>query len=273
MCAPQPGGTNYAVFLRDAESKFHAWCLEVLRPERERRMNNLQLVSRGWTFPAFIHGLFKVERSLLEYQLRAQIGFYSKLAHERPNADMLSKPRLDKYKQRLMMSADCAISALRDNVQRRAVAAGEGKFQREPVEDALGIEHDGLEWLVFVPNASLGGDRKYIRLQAELLDVVNAELKVLEADGRAKALHSRPIPKAQGSLSKFPNRSSWLKNMLRERGWNKHDLGRNGGPDYKTTQKILDELPVREDVLIKVAAGLSAPGKVSKVEVIDIPND
>jgi hypothetical protein len=67
----------------------------------------------------------------------------------------------------------------------------------------------------------------------------------------------------------FPARAAWLKDRLRERSWNKHDLSSHGGPDHKTVQKILDGLSVREDVLEKVAKGLSM--KNAEVNVLDIP--
>ena len=69
----------------------------------------------------------------------------------------------------------------------------------------------------------------------------------------------------------FPNRASWLKDKLRERSWNKHDLCRHGGPDHKTGQKLFDGGAVREDVLGKVAEALSKNN--GRVTVLDIPRD
>jgi hypothetical protein len=62
---------------------------------------------------------------------------------------------------------------------------------------------------------------------------------------------------------------SWLHYRLHERSWNKHDVSRQCGPDHKTVQKILDGLPVREDVLEKLAKALSQ--KKATVETADIP--
>jgi hypothetical protein len=79
-----------------------------------------------------------------------------------------------------------------------------------------------------------------------------------------------------GPNLRYPARASWLKARLRERSWNKHDLSRHAGPDHKTTQKILDGFSVREDVLQKVADGLSkyrGKANLPKVEVTDIPQD
>jgi len=70
-------------------------------------------------------------------------------------------------------------------------------------------------------------------------------------------------------IPQFPNRALWLKDRFHERSWNKHDLWKQGGPHHKTVQKILDGLPVREDVLEKVATALST--KYQKVTAVDIP--
>ena len=74
----------------------------------------------------------------------------------------------------------------------------------------------------------------------------------------------------------FPKRATWLKDRLHERSWNKNDLSRQGGPDRKTVQKILDGQRIREDVLEKVATALcKAPTskKLPTVTLLDIPQD
>jgi hypothetical protein len=74
----------------------------------------------------------------------------------------------------------------------------------------------------------------------------------------------------------MPNRASWLKERLRERGWNKHDVFRQRGPHHKTVQKILDGKHVREDVLDKLANALSNVSdskKLPNVTLLDIPQD
>jgi len=76
-----------------------------------------------------------------------------------------------------------------------------------------------------------------------------------------------------GAEAQFPNRAKWLQDRLRERAWNKHDLARRGGADHKTVQKILDGFPVREEVLQKIADGLSDHRGAARVNVLDIPQD
>lgn len=80
------------------------------------------------------------------------------------------------------------------------------------------------------------------------------------------------------SVQQCPRRAEWLYTRLAERGWTKHDLQRNNGPDHKTTQKILDGHSVQDGVLWKVILGLSAAttrrGRdLPTLELSDIPND
>ena len=56
----------------------------------------------------------------------------------------------------------------------------------------------------------------------------------------------------------FPNRALWLQDRLTERRWDKHDLQRAHGPHHKTTQKILNGLPIQDGVLRKVIIGLQS---------------
>ena len=60
------------------------------------------------------------------------------------------------------------------------------------------------------------------------------------------------------SATAFPNRALWLKAKLAERDWSKHDLQRHGGPEHRTTQKILGGYEVQEDILRKVIGSLSS---------------
>jgi hypothetical protein len=76
---------------------------------------------------------------------------------------------------------------------------------------------------------------------------------------------------AAKAVSQHPKRAAWLSERLQERSWNKHDPLRQGGPDPKTVQKILNGFAVRPDVLEKLAKALGQ--KHSKVNVLDIPQD
>jgi hypothetical protein len=99
------------------------------------------------------------------------------------------------------------------------------------------------------------------------------ETRALEKSEKAPVAPRPTTPKGRPSQGEeFLNRAKWLADRLRERGWDKNDLSRQRGPDRKTVQKILDGLPVREDVLEKVAVALASKCG-GQVELIEIPND
>jgi hypothetical protein len=57
--------------------------------------------------------------------------------------------------------------------------------------------------------------------------------------------------------SMFPKRASWVKERLRERGWDHNDPHRFSGPDRKTMLKILEGMAVKEDTLDKLVTSLN----------------
>jgi hypothetical protein len=61
--------------------------------------------------------------------------------------------------------------------------------------------------------------------------------------------------------AQYPKRAAWLENELALREWNVHDLQAQGGPDWKTSRKILDGLSVSRVVLEKTASALSKKKK------------
>jgi hypothetical protein len=72
-------------------------------------------------------------------------------------------------------------------------------------------------------------------------------------------------------LSKrFQKRAQWLRQALESRRWTVQDFERFGGPNAKTTRKMLDGESVRETVLERVVQGLSMKDRVTRS---DIPND
>lgn len=73
------------------------------------------------------------------------------------------------------------------------------------------------------------------------------------------------------SAPSFPLRGAWFADRLYERGWDKHELERRRGPAHKTTQKVLDGLAVRTDVLGRIAEALSTAPKFAKVTTADFP--
>ena len=84
-----------------------------------------------------------------------------------------------------------------------------------------------------------------------------------------KPRKSRWLPQ-EARRARYPARAAWLQARLDERGWDKHDLAHFGGPNHRTTEKVLAGLAVPEDVLPKIAEGLSASG--AKVNLTEIPS-
>ena len=164
MNPPDISKADFSALLELAESRFDAWHRRELRPERDRRLSELQkqnLTSGGRAVFAM-----RTYRALLEREVRERIGFYSAVAHESGNPEMLSKPRLEEYRDLIMISVKHAIGALMDQIERDATAAGD------------------------ILKSVLPDQHRYVQLRAEILDVVNAELRVLEAEwklaGRAE---------------------------------------------------------------------------------------
>ena len=69
----------------------------------------------------------------------------------------------------------------------------------------------------------------------------------------------------------YPKRAAWFQNELALREWSVHTLQAQGGPNWKTSRRILDGLSVTRSVLEKAAAALST-GK-RQVHVRDIPQE
>jgi hypothetical protein len=72
-------------------------------------------------------------------------------------------------------------------------------------------------------------------------------------------------------LAPSSKRAAWLEAELALREWNVHDLQAQGGPDWKTSRKILDGISVSRVVLEKTAAALSK--KKRQVSFRDIPQE
>jgi hypothetical protein len=116
--------------------------------------------------------------------------------------------------------------------------------------------------------------REKQRIAAGADDTNSSEITPVVAESAGRQIRRHPEVGQTKDEDRFPDRAAWLKERLRERSWNKHDVSRQGGPDRKTVQKILDGRHVREDVLEKLAKALSnAPvwKKLPAVNPLDIP--
>jgi hypothetical protein len=73
---------------------------------------------------------------------------------------------------------------------------------------------------------------------------------------------------------RYPNRATWLRARLDERGWTPRDLQEAGGPEHRTTTgKILEGEAVQRRVLKSLARGLSEHKDFPPVRRQDIPNE
>jgi hypothetical protein len=86
-------------------------------------------------------------------------------------------------------------------------------------------------------------------------------------DTRTDLFHS----KTSQAAPPHPKRAVWLEAELALRAWSVHDLQAQGGPDWKTSRKILNGLSVSRTTLEKTVAALSK--KRQKVRFGDIPPD
>jgi hypothetical protein len=107
-----------------------------------------------------------------------------------------------------------------------------------------------------------------VKLGASILSV---PAKAAREKHPAKLTRAATPNKGRKPEPRFPNRASWLARCLYDRGWNKHDLARQGGPDHKTTQKVLEGKKIREDALVKIAGALSK--KLTQMRMADIPQN
>jgi hypothetical protein len=68
---------------------------------------------------------------------------------------------------------------------------------------------------------------------------------------------------------RYPLRAAWFEAELAQRQWTVHDLQVQGGPNWKTSRKVLNGEEVRDIVLDKIAMALSK--KKSQVLSSKIP--
>ncbi|MBI1789595.1 MAG: hypothetical protein HYR60_18840 [Acidobacteria bacterium] len=133
------------------------WLLS-LRDERHRKHNEiagLRLSSLGRA----IHWR-RICQEFLERDVRERIAIYKRVADEKRCPEMLSKAHLDRLRERIMTTVHTTCGAFRDQIERDCRVAG----------DANPLQIDAsVQRIPFIESA--------------ILDVVNAELRVLQAEG------------------------------------------------------------------------------------------
>jgi hypothetical protein len=73
------------------------------------------------------------------------------------------------------------------------------------------------------------------------------------------------------SAMSYPNRAAWFQCELDRRDWSVHDLRQWHGPDWRTSRRVLQGLPVKSTVLGKIVRALSEKGE--RVSLRDVPHD
>src|SRR5690349_18675529 len=89
MSESHPNDEHYAALLELAESEFRRWQQKELRTERNRRTKKLEREQRNATVAGRAIFLLRLEREILEKECRQRIAFYLRVAHRKPNFEML----------------------------------------------------------------------------------------------------------------------------------------------------------------------------------------
>lgn len=142
-----------------------------------------------------------------------------------------------------------------------------GWFEELPYKVCMNINHDKVEYRP-------GSIINLCRSQAA--QMTQGQIEAIPWSGSTtEPAASVPAGGQQNGLvaenPQYKNRARWLREQLKLRSWNKHDVERKRGPNHKTVQRILDGSDVRVDVLEKLATALSAKG--GKIEPPDIPDN
>ncbi len=160
MGASDLSEADFAALLELAEAKFQRWLRKEWLPERDRRINELK--KQPLMFGGRVVHARRIYEELLAGEVRQRVGFYAEVARESGNPEMLSAYRLGEFRERIMTSVGHVCTALKENIEREARAAGN-------------VSPAQLQALV--------SERLYVHLRARILDIANVELGVLEAEG------------------------------------------------------------------------------------------
>jgi hypothetical protein len=149
-----------------AEARHRDWSARELRPEWGRRVAELDSQRVSSSGKALL--ALRVTQELLTREVRERISIYETVARDRECWEMLSKPRLDELRGRIMISVGSSISSLRNRTKRATRAVGYSQ-------------------------SALPNEKRYEDVQAGVLTVVNTALARLEAEGRvAIGFQERP---------------------------------------------------------------------------------
>lgn len=193
-----PAGSDLTKLADLAEARFMAWH-QGLPEERERKLKE-KLRGQRLTSGGRAAHAFSIEEELLTLTVEKRIAIYKGVSDEFKNLEMLSKPRIDELRERVMRLVKASCGALQDDIERVIRAAGDGSTLPEP--------------------------HRYVALEAKILDVVNAHLRVLETEGIARRVLSQP---ATDSGNRQPKRGPEVRVEHRAIG----DAAKKCGPEWK----------------------------------------
>ena len=218
-------------------------------------------------------GLFEAHPDFPRVQVRMRDRMEEATGNLSPDARAFgSKARLEYVLSLFNIRADSLLGLVSDIRAQNAFMVVLDSLERDAWEEYTGWPIEVMRPASAEADADLATIHKRVKRWTyngyKRLESLRKTQGESEGGPAAKADMVAPVHAATAS---FPARASWLKERLRERAWNKHDLSRQGGPDNKTVQKVLDGFRVREDVLQKIADALSK--RRGAVTVIDIPQD
>lgn len=168
-CSAQPAEATEDNFAVLSEAKYQRWLQRTEIPERNLRLRLLKTTNLSTAGRA--HAAFEIYEGFSARGAHKRINFYRRAAHEAGCPELLAKPRLDEFQRLIMATVTNDAKSLRDHIARDASAAGD-------------LSPTVLQALL--------DERLYDQYRSRALDIVNAELGVLEAEGSALANGATP---------------------------------------------------------------------------------
>jgi hypothetical protein len=124
------------------------------------------------------HCAFEIYEDLSARGVRKRIDFYKRVARVSGRPEIFSKPRLEMFRQLIVSTVANEAVGLRDHIARDASAAGD-------------LSPSVLQALL--------DERLYDQYRSRVLNIVNAELRVLEAEGNVPTAFRTAVGRASQS--------------------------------------------------------------------------
>jgi hypothetical protein len=154
-------------------AKYQRWLQKESIPERNRLLR--QLKTQNLSTAGRAHFAFEIYEDLSARGVRKRIDFYKRVVLASGRAEMFSKLRLEAFRQLIVSTVAYEATGLRDHIARDASAAGD-------------LSPSVLQALL--------DERLYDQYRARVLNIVNAELRVLEAEGNVPAAFRAAVGRA-----------------------------------------------------------------------------